>query len=72
MAGLGRRAEKTVHVKIDPNDETITLEDVLNKITELRKKHPDREIFFDGDEYSICSRPKHPKHGSHGSSHGTG
>lgn len=72
MAGLGRRTDKTVHLKIDPNDLSITLEYVLDQISELRKKHPDREIFFDGDEYSICSRPKHGKHGTHGGTHGPG
>jgi hypothetical protein len=52
------RPEKTVHVRIDPNDESTTLEDVLHRISELQRKHPDREVFFDGDEYAICSRPK--------------
>jgi hypothetical protein len=52
------RTEKTVHVRIDPNDESTTLEDVLHRISELQRKHPDREVFFDGDEYAICSRPK--------------
>lgn len=55
------RLEKTVHLRIDPNDETTTLEDVLAKIPELQRKHPDREFFFDGDEYAICSRPKRPR-----------
>jgi hypothetical protein len=60
----GRSAEKsdkTIHLRIDPNDETTTIEDVLTKISELQRKHPDREVFFDGDEYAICSRPKRPK-----------
>jgi len=64
MPGTGaapERAEKTVHLRIDPNDETTTLEDVLSRISELQRKHPDREVFFDGDEYAICSRPKRPK-----------
>jgi hypothetical protein len=52
------RLEKTVHLRIDPNDENTTLEDVLSKISELQRKHPDREVFFDGDEYAICSRPR--------------
>ena len=52
------RMEKTVHLRIDPNDDNITVEDVLAKIGELQRKHPDREVFFDGDEYAICSRPK--------------
>ena len=55
------KPEKTVHQRIDPNDENTTLEDVLSKISELQRRHPDREVFFDGDEYAICSRPKRPK-----------
>ncbi len=47
-----------MHLRIDPNDESTTLEDVLSRIAELQRKHPDREVFFDGDEYAICSRPK--------------
>lgn len=64
MAEVGHspaKPEKTVHLRIDPNDESTTLEDVLSKISELQRKHPDREVFFDGDEYAICSRPKRPK-----------
>jgi len=55
------KSEKTVHLRIDPNDDTTTVEDVLTKISELQRKHPDREVFFDGDEYAICSRPKRPR-----------
>lgn len=55
------KPEKTVHLRIDPNDESTTLEDVLAKISELQRHHPDREVFFDGDEYAICSRPKRVK-----------
>jgi hypothetical protein len=54
------KPEKTVHLRIDPNDENTTLEDVLSKLAELQRRHPDREVFFDGDEYAICSRPKRP------------
>lgn len=52
------RPAKIVHLRIDPNDEATTLEDVLSKISELQRKNPDRDVFFDGDEYAICSRPK--------------
>jgi len=48
MVETGRphdRPEKTVHVRIDPNDESTTLEDVLTRIAELQRKHPDREVF---------------------------
>ena len=55
------KSDKTVHLRIDPNDENTTLEDVLSKIAELQRKHPDREVFFDGDEYAICSRPRRAK-----------
>jgi hypothetical protein len=64
MGETGRsteKPEKTVHLRIDPNDESTTLEAVLTKISELQRRHPDREVFFDGDEYAICSRPKRPK-----------
>ena len=62
MTEAVRRTDKTVHLRIDPHDETTTLEDVLSKITELQRKHPDREVFFDGDEYAICSRPRRVRH----------
>ncbi|MCI4324158.1 MAG: hypothetical protein L3K03_09160 [Thermoplasmata archaeon] len=55
------RSKKIVHLRIDPNDETMTLADVLAKIPELQRKHPDREVFWDGDEYAICSLPKRVK-----------
>ena len=64
MGHTGRspeKSDKTVHLRIDPNDENTTLEDVLAKISELQRKHPDREVFFDGDEYAICSRPRRAK-----------
>jgi hypothetical protein len=64
MAGSHRppeKSDKTVHLRIDPNDENTTLEDVLSKISELQRKHPEREVFFDGDEYAICSRPRRAK-----------
>ena len=64
MGDTGRssdKPEKTVHLRVDPNDDSITVEAVLTKISELQRKHPDREVFFDGDEYAICSRPKRPK-----------
>lgn len=64
MAGTGRppeKLDKTIHLRIDPNDENTTLEDVLSKISELQRKHPEREVFFDGDEYAICSRPRRAK-----------
>lgn len=50
--------EKKVHLKIDRTDQDMSLREVLEKITELQEKNPDREVFFDGDEYAICSRPK--------------
>ena len=68
MPGTGHtaeRPEKTVHLRIDPNDESTTLEDVLTRISELQRKHPDREVFFDGDEYAICSRPKRAHAAAH-------
>ncbi len=50
--------EKTVHRKIDREDDSITITDIQEMINELQEKHPDREVFFDGDEFAICSRKK--------------
>jgi len=50
--------EKKIHYKIDRNDESITLKDVLEKIQEIQRENPDLDVFFDGDEYAVCSRPK--------------
>ncbi len=51
-------AAKKVHYRIDPNDESITLKDIMQKIQEIQRQNPDLDVFFDGDEYAICSRPK--------------
>jgi hypothetical protein len=50
--------EKKVLYKIDKTDDSVTLRDVLDKIEELQAKNPDLDVFFDGDEYAVCSRPK--------------
>jgi hypothetical protein len=50
--------KKKVLYKIDKKDNSVTLKDVLEKIEELQKKNPDQDVFFDGDEYAVCSRPK--------------
>lgn len=59
--------KKKVWLKIDRNDPRVTLNDVAEKIRELQNQHPDLDVFFDGDEFAICSRPiqehamkKHP------------
>ncbi len=50
--------EKEIHLKIDKDDPDMTLRAVMEKIQELQAQNPDLEVFFDGDEYAICSRPK--------------
>jgi len=50
--------DKKVHLKIDRAGDDMTLRQVLEKISEIQEENPDREVFFDGDEYAICSRPK--------------
>jgi len=49
---------KTIHLKIDKDDPTISLNDVLAKVQEIQRAHPELDVFFDGDEYAICSRPR--------------
>jgi len=53
--------EKHIILRIDPNDESITLKDVMQRIQELQRQHPDLDVFWDGDEYAVCSRPKKQK-----------
>jgi hypothetical protein len=50
--------EKKIILKIDKNDDSITLQDVVNKIQEIQDENPDLDVFFDGDEFAVCSRPK--------------
>jgi hypothetical protein len=49
--------EKQIHVKID-KDSDLTLREVLKKIEEIQTEYPELDVFFDGDEYAICSRPR--------------
>ena len=49
---------KRVWVRIDRNDPQLTLRDVAERIKQLQREHPDLDVFFDGDEFAICSRPK--------------
>lgn len=49
--------DKRVHVKLS-RDGTMTISDVMEKIRDLQAKHPDLDVFLDGDEYAICSIPK--------------
>lgn len=55
---LGTESEKRIILRIDPNDESITLKDIMQRIQEIQRQHPDLDVFFDGDEYAVCSRPK--------------
>ncbi len=50
--------DKKIILKIDRNDESITLQDVVDKIQEIQDANPDLDVFFDGDEFAVCSRPK--------------
>lgn len=49
---------KTIHVKIDKNDPKVSLKEVLSRVQEIQAAHPELDVFFDGDEYAICSRPR--------------
>ncbi len=48
---------KTVHLRIGRNND-MTLREVLAKIADIQSQHPELDVFFDGDEYAICSRPR--------------
>ena len=50
--------EKKIHLKIDKYSSDMTLDEILATIEKIQKENPDLEVFFDGDEYAICSIPK--------------
>ncbi len=50
--------DKKIHKKIDRHDSSITLADIEDMIDNIQRENPDREVFFDGDEFAICSRKK--------------
>ena len=55
----GRKAvAKTIHVRLDRDDPSLSLTLVLAKVQEIQTQHPELDVFFDGDEYAICSRPR--------------
>lgn len=52
------KMEKRVLVKINRDNTELSLREVLDKIRELQEKNPDLDVFFDGDQYAICSRAR--------------
>ena len=49
---------KRVWVRIDRYNPKLTLREVYDKIKEIQEENPDLDVFFDGDEFAICSRPR--------------
>lgn len=50
--------EKRVLVKINKDKTELSLREVLDQIKDLQAKHPEMDVFFDGDQYAICGRLK--------------
>jgi hypothetical protein len=50
--------QKKILVKIKKDGSELSLREVLDKIKELQDQNPDEDVFFDGDEYAICARPR--------------
>jgi hypothetical protein len=48
---------KKIEVLLDKST-NLSLSEVLDRIKELQDQNPDLDVFFDGDEYAICSRPR--------------
>lgn len=57
-----------VWLKIRRDDKSVSLKDVFEKMENIRAENPDLDVYFDGDEFAICSRPLaappdlHPEH----------
>lgn len=49
--------DKVVHKKIGRNT-SMTVKEIMDLMEKYKREYPDREIFFDGDEFAICSRKK--------------
>ncbi|MEM2838725.1 MAG: hypothetical protein QW505_02430 [Thermoplasmata archaeon] len=49
--------QKKIHIVLDKTTD-MSLSEVLEKIRKLQEQNPDLDVFFDGDEYAICSRPR--------------
>jgi len=54
-----RKGNKYIWHRIKKSDK-ITLKEVSEMIKKIQKENPDQEVFFDGDEYAICSVPIDP------------
>ena len=53
--------KKKIFLKVDRTDAEVTLRDVMERIKDIQAEHPELDVFFDGDEYAICGRPKPKK-----------
>ena len=55
---MGTESAKRIIVRIDSSFGSITLKDIMQRIQDIQRANPDLDVFFDGDEYAVCSRPK--------------
>ena len=53
-----RNMGRKIWLKISRDDPSVTLTQVAEKIEDIQRRHPDLEVFFDGDEFAICSVPR--------------
>ncbi len=56
---LGTEAGKKILLRLEL--ETLALQEVLSQVREIQAQHPDLEVFYDGDEQAICSKPRPKK-----------
>lgn len=45
---------KSVIVYKPKKNSDMTIRQVMVRMDKYRSKHPNREVFFDGDEFAIC------------------
>lgn len=58
MAGKKGSYRQEGYVILKTVTDDITISELIDLINYYKKQNPDKEIFFDGDSYSICMRNK--------------
>lgn len=45
---------KAVIVFRPRKNDNVTIKEVMSRMDQYRSRHPDRDVFFDGDHFAVC------------------